>query len=224
MFQDTLDALRHLLWPSRCASCDLLLDAPNAHLCEECRVGVRFAGERPAPEALDSAFSFFYYEGAIQSMITRWKYHEDYAARLALLACMGEKIMDAAHQFEVPVAVVPVPPHPRRLRERGFDPVWTLASKLSSQLSTALNAEVKLVDECLHRSRHTVHQAGLSAEDRAQNLVDAFSTEGPVPERILLVDDVMTTGATMTACALALRAAGAQYVAAMSLACTSKQD
>jgi len=222
MIRDTLEALRHLIWPSRCASCDILLDKPEAFLCDECRKSMRFAGVLPAPEALNGAFSFFFYDGAVQSLISRWKYHEDYCASLALLSCANDEITKAAQNIQLPAAVIPVPPHPRRLRERGFDPVWTFSSKLASQLSTALSCDVPHLDECLSRARHTVHQAGLSAEERATNLKDAFQTKGSVPENIILVDDVMTTGATLTACALALRASGAQNILGVTLACTPK--
>ncbi len=222
MFRDTLEALRHLIWPSRCASCDLLLDEPEAFLCDECRKSIRCAGGGQAPEALDAAFSFFCYDGAVQSLVSRWKYHEDYCARLALLSCVNDEIEKLAHNIRMPAAVIPVPPHPRRLRERGFDPVWTFSSKLASQLSSALKLEIPHLDECLSRARHTVHQAGLSAEERAVNLKNAFLTKGAVPENVILVDDVMTTGATLTACALALRASGAKHIYGVTLACTLK--
>lgn len=222
MFEETLDALRQLLWPSRCASCDLLLDSPTAKLCSECLDAVRFAGTRKSPESIDCAFSFFYYEGAIQSLISRWKYHEDYAARQALLACLTNKVDQLVPTLNAPLDVIPVPPHPRRLRERGFDPVWTIASKLTSLLQTSLGQAIRLDDETLVRSRHTVHQAGLDADERAKNLVDAFGLTREAPKRVLLIDDVMTTGATLTACAKALRQAGTTYVYSVTLACTDK--
>lgn len=221
MIRNTLEALRHLIWPSRCASCDILLDMPEAFLCDECRKAIRFAGLRDVPESLDAAFAFFYYDGAIQSMISRWKYHEDYCARLAVLSCVSEEISKAAPLLTAPLSIVPVPPHPRRLQERGFDPVWTFSSKLATLLSQATNTEIKLCDECLHRAKHTVHQAGLSAEERATNLQGAFETTDQVPERVILVDDVMTTGATLSACAKTLRNAGTNYIFGMTLAYTS---
>ncbi|MBQ1266938.1 MAG: ComF family protein [Proteobacteria bacterium] len=220
MIRDTLDALRHLIWPSRCASCDLLLESPEAFLCDSCHEAMRFVGEMPSPEAVDGMFSFFAYEGAVQSLIARWKYHEDYCARLALLSSMSERIDRVLAFVGASATVIPVPPHPRRLRERGFDPVWTFASKLSTQLSQAKGETFTLNDACLHRSRHTLHQAGLSAAERAQNLRGAFEIVDMAPERVILVDDVVTTGATLSACALVLRNAGAKRVLAMTLAAT----
>ena len=222
MIRDTLDALRHLLWPSRCASCDLLLASPDAFLCDACRLGIRFYGRVCPPDAIDGSFSFFVYEGAVQSMIARWKYHEDYCARLALLSCMSSECHHASAFASGSLAIIPVPPHPRRLQERGFDPVWTLASKLTAQLHQHGVTELVLEDACLRRCRHTVHQAGLSAEDRAQNLREAFETIKAPPPSVILVDDVMTTGATLTACAMMLRKAGAERVLSMTLACTKK--
>lgn len=220
MIRDTLDALRHLIWPSRCASCDVLLESPDAFLCEECRLAIRFCGRIVPPQDIEDAFSFFFYEGAVQSMIARWKYHEDYCARLALLSCVASECEKASAFTSGNCAVIPVPPHPRRLQERGFDPVWTLASKLTSLLTQHQVPGLVFRDECLKRCRHTVHQAGLDAEERAKNLREAFETVENVPEAVLLVDDVMTTGATLTACALTLQNAGAKHVFAMTLAGT----
>ena len=221
MIRDTLEALRHLLWPSRCASCDVLLDSPDAFLCEECRNAIRFCGRIAPPPSVENAFAFFFYEGAVQSMSARWKYHEDYCARLALLSCVSSESKKASEFTAGNCAVIPVPPHPRRLQERGFDPVWTLASKLTTLLTQNQVPGLVFLDESLKRCRHTVHQAGLDAEERAKNLREAFETVGEIPETVILVDDVVTTGATLTACAETLQKAGAKHIFAMTLACTN---
>jgi ComF family protein len=105
--------------------------------------------------------------------------------------------------------LVPVPLHPRRLRERGFNQALLLARVLGRHRELAVAARA------LVRTRHTRAQPGLAAEERRRNLRDAFTVTSPATVRgrnIVLVDDVLTTGATADACARSLLAAGAVRV------------
>jgi ComF family protein len=106
------------------------------------------------------------------------------------------------------VAVVPVPLHRARLRQRGYDQALELARPLARALG------LPLLDHALTRTRATAPQSQLDAAQRRLNLQRAFEVRGNVmlPAHVVLVDDVMTTGATLHAAAVALKRAGAQRV------------
>jgi ComF family protein len=107
--------------------------------------------------------------------------------------------------------LVPVPLHPDRERERGFNQAQLLAVALARGSGLPLA-------RALVRTRPTRSQVGLSAAARRQNVQGAFAALPPVPPRAVLIDDVITTGATLRECARALRQAGAQQVSALVVA------
>jgi ComF family protein len=108
-----------------------------------------------------------------------------------------------------------VPLHPRRLRERGYNQSALLARRAAERIGVP-------VEEALARTRATAHQVGLDAVARAANVANAFELARGYPHlqgrRVLLIDDVRTSGATLGACAEAARAAGAVWVGAATLA------
>lgn len=218
MFLETIDALKHVIWPTRCASCDVLLAQSNDLLCEECRNSVLDAPQIPLPEYLDAACAIFRYEGAVQNMIAKWKYHEDYCAQRTLLSFLPSQVERLKPFIPDGVCIIPVPPHPKRLKERGFDPVWTFAKKLHKVLKQS-GLQTVFKDDVLIRTRHTAHQAGLSHDERLHNLDGAFKVSDQLePQKVLLVDDVTTTGATAAACAKTLKDAGMTWIGFIALA------
>ena len=104
--------------------------------------------------------------------------------------------------------------HPRRLRGRGFNPAAVAARHAARALSLELRSTA------LQRVRDTPSQTGLGRRERRRNVRGAFRARGAVPERIWLVDDVVTTGATLEEAARALRRAGARQVVALCVART----
>ena len=162
--------------------------------------------------------ALFAYDGAVSTMISKWKYHEDYAAQKALMSLIPGEIERLRAFVPRDACMIPVPPHPNRLRDRGFDPVWTFASKLC-RIMKQYGIDIDFHDDALIRTRHTARQATLTHDERLHNLDGAFSTVGLLPnKKLVLIDDVLTTGATVSTCADTLRRAGAQWVGAIALA------
>jgi ComF family protein len=111
-------------------------------------------------------------------------------------------------------ALVPVPLHPKRLRQRGFNQAFLLAHEAASIYS-------KPVEEILERRRNTLPQWRLTRSRRSENLRQAFEVRPPARlggRTFLLIDDVCTTGATLESCAQTLKAAGASRICAYVLA------
>ena len=203
-----IQLLGELVSPTRCAACDELV-GPRLLFCAACGPSVTSAG--PQPSAQHSVFD---YGGAVATAIARFKYagRSDLAARFA-------EVMAGRGGPDIPVAdvdlVVPVPLHPRRLVERGFDQAALLAMPIARSWG------VRCAPRALLRTRPTPPQASLDRAARAANVADAFRCAMPEKvrgRRIVLVDDVRTTGATLTSCADALCRAGALEVRSLVLA------
>jgi ComF family protein len=154
------------------------------------------------------------YAGALRSAIHELKYRgrRRVAARLAD-ALLGEPSVRAL--LAADAVLVPVPLHPRRKRERGFNQAEWLAAELARRVP------VRLAPAVLVRRKETAPQTGLSASARRANVRGAFAVRrrAQVDGRVVvLVDDVLTTGATALACAQALRQAGAAQVRLLTAA------
>lgn len=169
--------------------------------CGLCRRGL---------SGFDAAYCFGAYQGRLRELIHLFKY-----GRMRPLAGpLGEWLALAIPREQRFEAIVPVPLHWRRRWRRGFNQAALLARAVARRYGLP-------VTQALRRVRATAVQAGLSRSARRANVTGAFRVRRSADvagRRILLVDDVMTTGATARACALALKQAGASYVAALTLA------
>jgi ComF family protein len=193
-----------------CSHCGVPFDpiAKNNNICSKCRL---------TPPKYDAARSHQRFEGPIREAIHRLKYHRqfDYARRLTPLLLEVLQSDEKFQQFE-PHFLVPVPLHKSRIKARGFNQ----SAVLSNQLSKLTEVPVY---EALIRNRKTQPQVGLNVGERLKNVKGAFefsttSTNQVIGKRILLIDDVFTTGATLNECAMVLKKAGAIEVFALTLA------
>lgn len=169
-----------------CDACEPLLEPPPAGFLPPARTA---AGWR--------------YQGPLADAIRRFKYGgaSELAGPLgAMLACAAATYAGAVD------AVVPVPLHPRKLRERGYNP----AALLGWPVARALGVPQRVA--CLTRARATRSQAGLSREARQSNVRAAFLAKPSPPARLLLIDDVRTTGTTLAEAARVLTAQGHDVV------------
>jgi len=138
-----------------------------------------------------------------------------YEGLRALASILGEMLYDSWEAQPWPVElIVPVPLHPIRLRERGYNQSALLARELARHI------RLPVAERALLRIHPTPPQVGLNAEQRAENVRNAFrcGDDSLRGKRVLLIDDVLTTGSTLRACAQALLEGGAQAVWALTLA------
>lgn len=181
---------------ARCRRCGLER-VRDLELCGRCTTRLpNFAAAWPA----------FAYRGQVERLIQRFKFHGDLAAGRVLGTLFAHRL--AAMAAPRPDLMVPVPLHPRRRLQRGFNQAALLARDLSVNLRGLPWMEV------LERKRSTASQSELPADRRRGNVRGAFSSRSlPLGARyIALVDDVMTTGSTLDECARVLRRAGADRV------------
>jgi ComF family protein len=209
------------LWPPRCLVCaqrghgarDLCLACHhvlpwNTSACRTCAL--------PLPEAapacghclkrlppLDLVHAACLYARPLDRLLPRFKFHGDLAAGRLLSQLMA----DACMHLPRPDALIAIPLHRTRLRQRGYDQALELARPLARMLRLPLR------DDMLLRRHATAPQSELSALARRRNVRRAFAVDAvTLPAHVALVDDVMTTGATLHAAAVALRRAGVQRV------------
>ena len=224
-----IDARRRI-----CAPCLAALEPPRPPLCRVCgaslHTGEVRTGEdercghcRTAPPAFDSARAITLYRagggdfagdgsGAVAALLRRHKYGLDQSLGRALAEYLDAAPPIDAGAYDV---VIPVPLHRSRLRWRGFNQAALLGAALARRLNCPLDVAT------LARVRPTPPQTARDRAQRARNVRDAFAVRRPARvagRRILLVDDVMTTGATADECARVLHAAGARRVDVLTLA------
>jgi ComF family protein len=195
--------------PPLCRVCGEPFDpgAKAAALCPDCR---------GHPRAFAAARSAAYYSGPLVEAIRRFKYHCQMALWRPLGQLMVESLEGPAASLDIGSvdAICPVPLHEAREGERGFNQSELLAEVVA-------DATGKPLKRLLIRTRPTLPQVDLPARSRAANVRGAFAAdlhEAIDGQIVLLIDDLFTTGATMTECARTLRRAGAREVRVLTLA------
>jgi ComF family protein len=235
-----VDPVLALVFPSPCPGCGGSVDRPTrGPLCEPCWAALpRHRGTPcpcgfPLPAGIDGpcgrcrrglgpftrGASLGPYEGTLRVLVHELKFRgrRRIALRLAeaLLEAPGAAAVLAAEPTRPAPVLVPVPLHPRRLHERGFNQSALLAQ------AVAARPGLRVIEGALTRREHTPPQTGLSAAQRRRNVERAFVVRRRAPlvgRIVVLVDDVTTTGATARACARALLSGGAAEVRLLTAA------
>jgi len=229
-----VDPFLTVVFPSSCVVCREALSSPSRgplcaacwsrlprHLDQLCACGLPVALGVPLPcgrcrrglSPFEAGASLGPYEGGLRTVIHELKYR----GRRRLAERLAEGLVASAAVRRVladGVVLAPVPLHPRRLRERGFNQSDLLARAVAARAGV-------LVASALVRRKDTSSQSGLSAAERRRNVAGAFVVRrrSAVAGRVVvLVDDVLTTGATVRACSAALRDAGASAVRVLTVA------
>ncbi len=191
---------------AQCSCCGLPYADEDAaeHLCEGCSKGRR---------RFDHARAAFIHEGAAREMVIKFKFSGRFnlAPELIRMAFDGFKAGYSSDEFDI---VIPVPLHPRRLKQREYNQALLLARELGRLIDVPIDFNT------LKRVRWTLPQTGLAGPERRKNVRNAFSVENPgcvKDRRILLIDDVFTTGATVDECARILKKANAGSVDVFTL-------
>ena len=209
-----------LIYPlkAQCVGCGSQAGFERDWLCEDCRQALaeRWVGATQPPEGglIEGAACAYLYGGPAGGMVRSLKYRGVYK----LAEPMGR---DMARAFEAlrPAfidCVVPVPMHPRRVRQRGYNHAELLARQAAGEMALPCL-------DALARTKNTRQQARLSHADRMSNLEGAFVLKEDVTgKRVLLVDDVCTTGTTANACARVLLSGGADAVCLLCFAAAKR--
>jgi ComF family protein len=178
----------------------------------------RCVGCRDHQPAFDRALSFAEYEGTLRGLIHLLKYENVTPAATPLGQKLAEVVSEllAGRSESVPM-LVPVPLHKDRRRTRGFNQAELIARAAAKHF----DGKVEIAPELLVRHRETISQVGLSREERIENMRDAFRVvdrKRVAGRTVILIDDVMTTGTTLSECARVLKQAGAERVWAATVA------
>ncbi len=205
--------LLDLVYPPRCGGCD----RRGLLLCEQCYSMIEHPPGLKSVDRLDAVISAGAFKGPLRNAVHKFKYESD----TPLAKPLARLISDALERDDrwlgedgEPPVIMPVPLHQSRRRARGYNQSELLARELARITGWPL-------DKRLVRVKSTRSQVGLHADERQQNVRDAFvwpGSEDDVPLRVLLVDDVCTTGATLSECAFVLMAAGAEHIFAATVA------
>ena len=229
MLRSWLADFAGLIFPRLCPACREPLARGEAHLCTSCRaelpytdfhrlppaanpLGRRFWGKLPVRHAL--SYLQFVRHGRVQHLLYELKYGGQRGLGTALGRLYGAELAAAglAAEFDL---VVPVPLHPRKLAQRGYNQAAVFAEGLAVGLAMPWVP-------ALRRTAHTATQTKKNRAQRWENVATVFETadvKAVAGRHVLLVDDVLTTGATLEACGAALLAAGAREISIATIAC-----
>ncbi|PJJ98907.1 amidophosphoribosyltransferase [Lysobacteraceae bacterium NML03-0222] len=222
--RSVIDQLARQLWPPRCLVCGMVGDCAadrelclachaalpwNRHACCGCGLPLQAADGgalcgaclQRKTRPLEAVHAAFIYAAPLDRLLPRFKFHQSLPAGRLVAGLMADALQDIETR---PEALLPIPLHRARLRQRGYDQALELAKPLSRALG------IPLLRSALCRHKATAPQSQLDKHARQRNLRDAFrlASACPLPRHVALIDDVMTTGATLEAAARILRRAG----------------
>jgi len=230
-----LEAIQDLLFPPLCVGCSRRLDHSRPPLlCTGCLTKLHFISSPICPCCgipyatgadhlcsaclqnkydFDLARSLLRYQPPTDSVILRLKFGAELSGLRTLAALLAESC--CLREFSPPDYLIPIPLHATRIRERGFNQATLIARSCFPQWQGKLGLDI------LIKKHQTPHQTQLSGQERRSNLKQAFSLNphGEIfGKTFLLVDDVLTTGSTVNACARLLRRGGAKRIEVFTLA------
>jgi ComF family protein len=237
-----LDKILDIIYPRSCVLCKKALDGSNQYeaICDQCYKDIvanippfcKKCGRHLEPENIDTTDDtcigcqkkFLHFDRTWSACIYNTKMKDllhlfKYRHKTILRKPLGKLLLRFIHDFNIPVDkfdfIVPMPIHPARLREREYNQAELIAKELSNMLPLKINKNLAV------RIRNTQPQSLLGASSRWENVKGAFKIKYPEEvknKKILIIDDLFTTGATASEIALTLKKAGAKEVSILTLA------
>lgn len=210
-----LDRFLNLLFPPKCVFCTKLLSKEETELCKRCREDLP---EVPHPvkrgQFFECCHSAFYYENRVSDTVKRFKFHgrSEYAPSLARLMAM--RILREKVEFDL---VTWAPVSNRRLRKRGYDQSFLLAQEIARELSVPCERTLKKVRD---NDPQSTRRDFAQRQANVLNAYQAVASEKFYGKRVLVIDDVITSGATLSECCRVLKTAGADSLVCATLAAT----
>ncbi|PCI68474.1 MAG: phosphoribosyltransferase [Piscirickettsiaceae bacterium] len=178
-----------------CDICGIAMKTKESHVCGRCLA---------SPPHYDKITTLFEYQDDIKQLVLSLKFNAKVSAARTIGKLMASHF---SNHHNMPDALLPVPLHKKRLRERGFNQSELIAEHLHQQLN------IPLLQQFCIRTRNTINQTSLKAAERRQNLKNAFHCKNPQTiKSIAVIDDVVTTGSTANEIARTLKKAGVKHV------------
>ncbi|WP_058485998.1 ComF family protein [Defluviitalea phaphyphila] len=231
-----IDIILNIIYPPKCIFCNTIIPIQKEKgICDDCKKSLPFIKEKVCqkcgkpidnieerntcfdcikyPPIYDKGWALLVYEGIVRDMIYRFKYggHKEYAVYLGVLMANKIKNENIKEKFDL---IIPIPMHLKKKRIRGYNQSEELAKIISKQLKIPIDITI------LTRIKETKPQSGLSITQRKNNLKKAFKIKQNTDlkgKKILLIDDIYTTGSTINTCANILKKKGVKKVCFLSL-------
>ncbi len=219
ILKDLYTGIIDLIYPPLCLICDDRLEHGEMEICPQCLDKFKLIGipheqfSVPGDIHIVKAWALFEFDEAFQQLIHHLKYSRRRKPIGVVLNHYKSQILDQLPEDEIDL-VISIPLHPRKFRERGYNQVDDMSRWLAERLNT------KLGNHLVKRTKYTSTQTKLNAEERVENVRAAFGVTDEsalIDKHVLLVDDVLTTGATSNTLAGVLKESGARKIDLVTL-------
>lgn len=210
------EMLLNFIYPSKCGICEKICDD---FICPNCKNNIEKLEfnklKKFLVRPLDEHFYIFKYEGIIRQKIINYKFNDkaflyNFFLRIIL---KNKKVYCFIKKYDI---IIPVPVHKKRKNQRGYNQTELIARKIAQNID-----DVEYLDNCLIKTKNTKPQSKLKENERKHNLIGVYEVNNKLKiknKKILLFDDVYTTGSTANECSKALKEAGAEEVGILSIA------
>ncbi len=209
--------IENTIYPQFCINCESELNSKEVIVCDNCLNGLtptqlgNWKNQLTTGNYLDCAFSAFWFDELLQNLVHKIKYDNFRKITKSLVKMMVDALQPELNELDID-CLTPVPLHKVKYRERGFNQAECIADELSKLLKIPVSSNI------IKRYRWTVSQTSLDIETRRNNMDDAFVINKKLEySRILLVDDVLTTGATSNSCANILKENDVKWVGIITI-------
>lgn len=206
----------NLVYPNLCLLCKQIMEEHNKAICQDC-----WQKFKPIPvrnrlksmlvtDGLDAAFSGWFFTNGLEDVIHSLKYNDRAKLGIELGRHLGQLISPASLGTVDILTAVPL--HRVKKRDRGYNQANWIAKGVAEVWHIPFSKKI------LKRNRFTVSQTTLDKEERQANMAYAFTAQGKIKNKsFVIIDDVLTTGSTMSACAMALKNTGAAHVYSLTV-------